>query len=125
MLTNYAKLATIWAGSPFAVMGRLTQIDQATVITSGNVTSISRTISVKANGKWTTGSPVSISTSQISTLSTANGWTADSVGYNFRDIVPGASLTSPGETRIAYVVTTTDGNNCTFVAEALVKAVAS
>ena len=122
MIQNYYKAGNSWKGQPFAVLTRLTAVDGSTVLTSGNVTSITRTIGYKSAGVWFNGSPVSLTVgSTISTLSTSNGWTNDATGYNFRDIVPGSSLTNTGETRIEYIVTTSDGNNVTFVVEVNVK----
>ncbi|MEI8016868.1 MAG: hypothetical protein WCH39_01655 [Schlesneria sp.] len=122
MIQNYFKIGNVWIGSPQAIMSRLTAIDGATVLTVGNVSSITRTIGTKAAGVWSYANPVALTVSTvISALSTSNGWSNDSVGYNFRDIVPGSMLTNPGETRIEYIVNTTDGLNATWVVEANTK----
>ena len=121
-MLNTFGVGDVWLGSPIQTMTRLYAFDGVTLLTTGNVTSVKRSIGVKVNGVWVAGDVRTIPVSSvISGVQVANGWSVDSVGYNFRDVVPASLLATAGLTRIDYVVTTSDGNSVPFVTEANVR----
>lgn len=111
------------AGSAVVALARLHAIEGAD-ITQATTVSISRTIYRVSNSAVLSG-PTSlvVADTVFDTLQTAVGWKADVIGYNFRDAISGASLTTVGKIVLVYSLVDSDGLTSLYRIEHTVKAV--
>lgn len=91
-------------GNSLAVMARVHGLNQAN-ITVASVSTISRTIYVKETGAVVQG-PDTLTVGDVvtDTLSTANGWKQDTIGWNFNDEIDGSLIDTAGKLVIAYTI---------------------
>lgn len=85
--------------------------DGVTLVTQSSLSSITRQVSCLVEGVWVSMGVDSLVISSVisNALQTGNGWTANTAGYNFRDVVPAARFSNVGATVILYTLTGTDG----------------
>lgn len=116
--------ATIWEDSAPVCLARV--LDAAgDAVTQAGITSISRSVYNVASPTTAVDGPtaINVATSVYDTLQTDNGWTIDSTGWNFRDVVP-ASICSSAEVtyRIEYKFTPSSGEAFWAIFEVTTKA---
>jgi hypothetical protein len=97
-----------FVGNSLCVLARVHNIAQ-TNITQAVVTNIVRNIYLEATDALLVG-PTTLNKTNVvfDTLQTDYGWT-DATGYNFRDSINGALLTTAGALRIVYTIVASDG----------------
>lgn len=114
-LDSMAISPTVWTGamledSGVSSMARVMGHDGATIV-QRDMDTIRRTIYNKATGELIQqGQPLTVADIVFDTLQTDDRWTADAIGYNFRDDIPAAKFADGDATyRIEYKFTPVDG----------------
>jgi len=116
--SNKFTVPAINALQTLALMMPVYKVDSATLITVASLASITRVVSVLVSNVWQSLSPDTLSpiSNYVSdTPKLDNGWNADAIGYNFRDVVPSAKFATPGKTHITYTFTANDAGSTVTV----------
>ena len=102
MIQNKFTAPPIYQGSTLCVMLSAVWADGITLVTQSSLSSITRQVSCLSEGVWNSIAADTLSASSVisNTLQTSNGWTADSSGYNLRDVIPAARLS---EQRTSFI----------------------
>jgi hypothetical protein len=102
-------------GGDWLTLGRLMREDATThdmvACIPADVSSITRWLIDLTDGTTVVSGPtaLNVTTTILAALSTGTVWTRDTVGFNFRDQIAGALLTSLPGVEVRYSITLSDG----------------
>lgn len=97
-------IASVFVGSSVTLLDRITGVDAAN-ITQASVGTITYTI--RENGSEVASESLTVSDVVFDSLSTGNGWTEDTTGWNFKWVVSGDNFASEGTYYIEIAITDT------------------
>lgn len=98
--------SSTFVDSSVTLMDRITGVDAAN-ITQASVDTIAYVI--RKNGAEVASDSLTKTDVVFDTLSTGNGWTEDTTGWNFKWVVPGSNFASEGTYYIEITITDTNG----------------
>jgi hypothetical protein len=97
---------SVFAGTPATMQARVL-VSTGAVATAANVQSITVTVT-NSQGTTTYSGSVTVATA-MSVLTVDARWTADPIGRNFLDVIPGTAWETPGWYQVLYEFTDSAG----------------
>ena len=113
MAAGVAFTAQGLQGGDWLVLGRLLREDSSThnmvACVPADVTSVTRyVVDLKDGATVLFDDSLVVSTIILASLSAGNVWSLDTIGFNFRDQIPGSKLTNSDGVELQYVIVLAD-----------------